>query len=139
VSQNAAKYGTTSTSKEFWAVWKEEAAEGLGQELYALVNTPLTGEQKQKMFAGRKPWQREKLEEIWVAGERQVSAQDRALYRLLRPERRLELIFGYIIFDAGDKKVARYQQYFAVKATLARVKQVRQSCRRVAESICSSW
>jgi type I restriction enzyme, R subunit len=123
-SQNAAKYGTTSTPKEFWAVWKEEAAEELEQELYALVNKPLTGEQKQKMFAGRKPWQREKLEEIWVAGERQVSAQDRALYSLLRPERLLELIFGYIIFDAGDKKVARYQQYFAVKATLARVKQV---------------
>jgi type I restriction enzyme, R subunit len=64
VSQNAAKYGTTGTPKEFWAVWQEEAAEELEQELYALVNTPLTGEQKQKMFAGRKPWQREKLEEI---------------------------------------------------------------------------
>lgn len=125
VSQNAAKYGTTSTPKEFWAVWKEEAAEELEQELYALVNKPLMDEQKREMFAGRKSWQREKLEEIWVAGERQVSAQDRALYSLLRPERLLELIFGYIIFDAGDKKVARYQQYFAVKATLARVKQVR--------------
>jgi type I restriction enzyme, R subunit len=111
VSQNAAKYGTTSTSKEFWAVWKEEATEGLEQELYALVNTPITGKHKQKMFAGCKPWQREKPEEIWVPGERQVSAQDRALYSLLRP------IFGYIVFDAGDKKVARYQQYFAVKAT----------------------
>lgn len=59
-------------------MWKEETVEELEQELYALVNKPLTGEQKQKMFAGRKPWQHKKLEEIWVAGERQVSAQDRS-------------------------------------------------------------
>jgi type I site-specific restriction-modification system R (restriction) subunit len=44
---------------------------------------------------------------------------------LLLPDRLLELIYGYIIFDNGTKKIARYQQYFAVKATLDRVKQIR--------------
>lgn len=47
VSQNAAQYGTTATDKEFWAVWKEEAAAELDQQLHTLVNTPLSPTQQQ--------------------------------------------------------------------------------------------
>src|SRR5690606_21243800 len=36
--------------------------------------------------------------------------------------RLLELVQRVILFDAGEKKVARYQQYFAVKGTLERVR-----------------
>jgi type I restriction enzyme R subunit len=39
----------------------------------------------------------------------------------LRPERLLELIYQFIVYDAGIKKIARHQQYFAVKETIARV------------------
>ncbi len=52
----------------------------------------------------------------------EVNEQDQLLYRLCRPERLLELVQRYILFDNGEKKVARYQQYFAVKGTLERVK-----------------
>jgi type I restriction enzyme R subunit len=38
-----------------------------------------------------------------------------------RPERLLELAYRFIVFDAGEKKIARYQQYFAVNRTLSRV------------------
>ncbi|WP_414528818.1 type I restriction endonuclease subunit R [Nodularia chucula] len=125
VCQNAAKYATTATNKEFWAVWQEEAAAELDQQLYPLVNTPLSPTQQEKLLLWREPWQQQKIQEIWDAGERQVSAQDRTLFSLLTPQRLLELIFGYIIFDAGTKKIARYQQYFAVKATVEQVKKVR--------------
>ena len=53
------------------------------------------------------------------------SPQDRALHSLCRPERLLELINRYIVFDNTVKKICRYQQYFSVKRTLARVTQVR--------------
>jgi len=125
VSQNAAQYGTTATDKEFWAVWKEEDATRADTELATLINTPLTSTQTASILSWREPWQQAKMTEIWAAGSRRVSTQDRALYSLLTPARLLELIYGYIIFDAGTKKIARYQQYFAVKATLDRVKQVR--------------
>lgn len=49
------------------------------------------------------------------------SEQDRILYALCRPERLLELVQQFIIFDKGVKKIARYQQYFAIKATLERI------------------
>ena len=35
------------------------------------------------------------------------------------------MLFRSILFDGGTKKIARYQQYFAVKATIDRIKQVR--------------
>ena len=54
-------------------------------------------------------------------GGRLVTPQDCALYALLRPERLLELTYRFIVYDAGVKKIARYQQYFAVNATLDRV------------------
>lgn len=33
----------------------------------------------------------------------------------------LDLVFNFIVYDAGIKKIARYQQYFAIKATIKRV------------------
>ena len=63
------------------------------------------------------------MESAWQAGERLPSPQDKAIHSLLRPERLLELIYQYIVFDNKEKKICRYQQYFAVGATLARVTQ----------------
>ena len=56
-------------------------------------------------------------------GERLPTEQDRLIYALLRPQRLLELAYQYIVFDDGKKKIARYQQYFAIRATMARVAQ----------------
>ena len=50
--------------------------------------------------------------------EREVE-QDRALYALCRPKRLMELARRYIVFDSGEKKIARYQQYFAIRDILA--------------------
>jgi type I restriction enzyme, R subunit len=126
IAQNSAQYGTTATDKEFWAVWKEEATpETFEAELYALINVPLAQVQSQKLLSWREVWVQSKIKELWAAGIREVSAQDRMLYSLLNPARLLDLIYGYILFDSGTKKIARYQQYFAVKATIDRVQQVR--------------
>jgi type I restriction enzyme R subunit len=43
------------------------------------------------------------------------------VYALLRPPRLLQLAYQFIVFDNGIKKIARYQQYFAIKATINRV------------------
>jgi type I restriction enzyme, R subunit len=126
IAQNSAQYATTATEKEFWAVWKEEATpETFEAALYALINVPLSQVQSQQLLSWRKPWEQSKIRELWAAGIRAVSAQDRLLYSLLQPERLLDIIHGYILFDAGKKKIARYQQYFAVRATIDRVQQVR--------------
>lgn len=47
---------------------------------------------------------------------------DRGLSALCSKERFLEIIHDFIVFDRGEKKIARHNQYFAVKATQEKFK-----------------
>ncbi|WP_347990168.1 HsdR family type I site-specific deoxyribonuclease [Methylomonas sp. AM2-LC] len=121
VCQNKALYGTTGTPAKFWALWKEDDKGTQEECLHNLVNTPASTEFKAKLFAERTEQQQDYMEKLWQSGERLPSPQDKAIHSLLRPERLLELIYQFIVFDNKEKKIGRYQQYFAVKATLDRV------------------
>ncbi len=46
---------------------------------------------------------------------------DRALIQLCDPDRFLELMHDFVVFDLGVRKTARHNQYFGVKAAQARV------------------
>ncbi|HPD88790.1 MAG TPA: HsdR family type I site-specific deoxyribonuclease [Oscillospiraceae bacterium] len=50
-----------------------------------------------------------------------IKEQDRALISLLHPERLLDIIRNFIIYDNNVKKIARYKQYFAVKKCMNRI------------------
>ena len=50
-----------------------------------------------------------------------IREQDRALVSLLHPERLLDLIRNFIIYDNNVKKICRYKQYFAVKKCMNRI------------------
>lgn len=125
LAQNQAKYGTTGTPEEFWAVWKEEDHESQEKDLVEIINKPLPSSIKDKIFSEKEPHVKPIMEGLWNAGHRLPSEQDRAIHSLLRPERLLELIYQFIVFDNKEKKVTRYQQYFAIKETLKRVTKVR--------------
>lgn len=45
------------------------------------------------------------------------------LYQLCRPERLLELLHDFIIFDKGIKKLCRPNQYFGIKAAQQRIRE----------------
>lgn len=92
-NKNETKYATCGTPDKFWSTWNEQYVE------------------KQK-----------ELLDKTVIG-RQITKQDRDIISLFEKERFLELIKDFIIFEAGKKKICRYQQYFAVKAMLERIKQ----------------
>lgn len=120
VSPNGVKYGTTATAAKFWTVWKERGEiEGV---VGRLANTPVPKEQKKKLFSGVFADCREYFEQIEKAEPREVRQQDRALYCLCRKDRLLDLTRQFVVYDAGEKKIARYQQYFAVKNAIDRVK-----------------
>jgi len=130
VSQNKALYGTTGTPAKFWARWKEEDQDAQDKILQSLVNATPDEAFKKKLFAERTAEHRAYMEGLWQSGNRLPSPQDRAIHSLLRPARLMELIYQFIVFDNKEKKIARYQQYFAVKATLKRVTQHRGDSRR---------
>jgi type I restriction enzyme R subunit len=121
ICQNLGKYGTAGTPKKFWAAWREENAPDLDTTLAKLVNTPLKAEQQKRLFESRPAATAARMRQLAAAGHRLPSPQDRILYCLLRPERLLELTYRYTLFDKAVKKVARYQQYFAIRETMARV------------------
>src|SRR5690606_9427108 len=54
---------------------------------------------------------------------RLTTQQDQSLVALCDPQRLMELVYKFIVFDGPDKKIARYQQFFAVKEALQRIKQ----------------
>ncbi len=118
VSKNEARYGTTGTALKFWSVWKEDVDAALGP----LVNTPLSPSQKDRLFADRFAYVRTYFDQL-ERQPREITPQDRTLFSLCRPERLLDLTFNFILFDAGEKKVARYQQFFCIKKILQRIRQ----------------
>jgi type I restriction enzyme R subunit len=120
LSSNAVEYGTTATPAKFWSVWKEQAS--VEQEVEHVVNTPLSAEKRNILFSGVFAQCRQYFDQLESQGNRQITEQDQALYCLCRPERLMELMYRFLVYDAGEKKIARYQQYFAVKNTLERVK-----------------
>ncbi|ALJ05194.1 restriction endonuclease subunit R [Pseudalgibacter alginicilyticus] len=128
IAANDGSYATTGTSKEFWSKWKEQFANKETESKYwdglqALKNKPLKESVKDQLFTERTfgfnyaRWYFDSLEEE----NRPLTKQDELLYSLCRPERLIDIIRNFTVYDEGIKKVARYQQYFAVKDTLKRV------------------
>ena len=121
LSPNKVKFGTTGTPAKFWSIWKER--QDIEPKLSGLINIALDNEQKDRLFVDPFHYTRTYFEQL-QAEQRQVTEQDKVLYSLCRPERLLELTYRYIVYDAGEKKIARYQQYSAVENTIERIKQI---------------
>ena len=50
--------------------------------------------------------------------------QAHTIHSLCRPDRLLDFVRRFTVFDAGVRKIARHQQYFAVRRAMERVKHV---------------
>lgn len=92
-NKNDTKYATIYTPKKFWSSWKEENEQWL---LPLLANHIIN---------------------------RLPTRQDRDIISLFHPERLLELSRFFMLFDKDEKKIARYQQYFAIKEIIATIRQ----------------
>jgi len=116
LARDKAEYGTTGTPRKFWTVWRED---GLDEDISKLISRPL--EEDSPLLAV--PFEKEAKAFLQLHNEgRQIYEQDRAIFALCRPERLLQLIYQNIVFDNGIKKIARYQQFFAVRDILKRIR-----------------
>lgn len=126
VATSSASYATTATPAKFWAKWREQFLDRNEENNYLsnihqLVNTPLSDKQKNALFSSRYRYVRKHFEEM-ESESVEPTEQDRYLYSLCRPERLLDLIYNFTVYDDGIKKVARYQQYFAIKKVMERIR-----------------
>ena len=129
VNKNEAKYATVGTSKEFWSVWDE--LEDAERDVNTCINKALSNDDKDALFSGEFASAQSHFDALEHSGDRLVTEQDRCLYSLCRPERLLKIIFGFIVFESGHKKIARYQQFFLVRAAIKRIKQKDSEGRRM--------
>ncbi|XOV82904.1 MAG: type I restriction endonuclease subunit R [bacterium] len=116
ISGTDARFGTTRTPKKFWANWRDEEFDEA--HFHEVKNRPIDDAFKDVLFAGRPAKVRKFFESLW-AGERLPCEQDRMIVSLLSPERLLEFVRFFILFDQKIGKVAaRYQQVFGIKALI---------------------
>ena len=116
------RYGTTGTPNKFYASWKEKEIkdEEFKAKVKKLISTPIEKETYQQLLSdlnGATAGHRQKTERL-------ATDQDFGVVSLLEPARLLDLTKNYIIYDAGVKKIMRYQQYYAVHKILQRVEQL---------------
>lgn len=123
ISQTEGRYGTTHTAAKFWAKWREEEFDD--SHMLALKNAALTPAVRAALFEGKPAALADYFDALWRA-PMQATEQDRLLVSLLTPERLLAFLRGYVLFDRKvGKIVARYQQFFGIRALLTRISQLR--------------
>lgn len=131
-SLTEAKYATANTKEEFWAVWKEKDDNYINS-LYDIVNAPLKGEDLYKLFSNpdlRNQFDKMAYEEKY-AMEINATKQDILLYGIASKERLLAFIKDFVLFEGGViKKVARFQQFFAINKIIDRIKPIRNGKRK---------
>ena len=110
------KYGTMLTPREFYSVWKEKyPSDTYETDVLRSINTSVPDDVMKQIST-------DLLCGNYVQGEKLTpTAQDYGIYSLLNPTRLLDLVRNFTIYDNSVKKLPRYQQYFAIKKTLARI------------------
>jgi type I restriction enzyme R subunit len=126
ISPNEASFATNGTPEKFWSIWHEkfnnkEEEEQYRHHLLEIKNRPLSTDQKNKLFAERFKYVRTYFDAL--ESEKILPViQDEYLFGLCNPKRLLDLTFNYILFDNGEKKIARNQQYFVIKKAMNRIR-----------------
>lgn len=115
------RYGTTGTPTEFYASWREKGTtqEELDEKARELITKSINSDIYTQLCAdlnGATVGHQQRL-------ERKPTEQDRVVLSLLNKTRLLDLTKNYIIYDGVQKKVMRYQQYFAINKALERIEE----------------
>jgi len=99
-NKNETMYATCYTPEKFWAVWKEEDEGWLNGWTLKIIKN------------------------------RMPTRQDGNIISLFSPERLLELTRYFVLFDNAVKKIARFQQFFAVREIIKTINQTDQNGNR---------
>jgi len=121
MNRNEARYATVGTPRKFWQTWRDE--EDTDEAIAPFANRVLAAAEKDAIFSGEFVDARAYFDAMAAEGDRAVTAQDRTVHALCRPERLLDLIRRFTVFDGGVRKVARHQQFFGIRRAVETVKQ----------------
>jgi type I restriction enzyme R subunit len=134
IATQEAAYATNATPEKFWAKWQEKFVESeklkeYNAKLQELKNKPLINSIKDQIFSDRFKYVRHYFDAL-EQEEIIPTEQDNYLFGLCRPERLMDIVFNFVLFDNGEKKVARYQQFFAIKKSMQRIRNIENGRRK---------
>ena len=75
-------------------------------------------------------WREKDVELSSVVKGRTASPLDKTVYALFEKHRVVELLHSFVIFDGKVKKIARYQQYFAIESIMEKIAKLDNTGRR---------
>lgn len=121
-------YGATGTPAKFYANWRERdmSNDVLQAQIAAVIAKPIDTKLYAQILKDLNGYTQSRTQLL----ERHISEQDIGTYAMLRPERLLDIAKNYVFYDGPIKKVARYQQYFAIHKMLQRVEERQNGKRR---------
>ena len=128
LADSDAVYGSNDTQPEFYAKWREQFLDQSEEQNYkgkldAIKNKPLTVSQKDQLFSEKYKYTRPYFDNQ-EKEHLQFTIQDEYLYNLCRPKRLLDLAHNFILFEDAKKKITHYQQFFAIKKAMDRIRQI---------------
>ena len=134
IATQEAAFATNATPEKFWAKWQEkfisdEEARNYKINLQELKNKPIPGFVKEQLFTDRFRYVRQYFDAL-EQEKILPTVQDTYLFSLCRPERLMDIVFNFVLFDNGEKKVARYQQFFAIKKSMQRLRNIEHGKRK---------
>lgn len=121
MKRSEARYASVGSSRQYWQTWRDD--EDRDEDILQVANRPLTDSEKKAVFSGDFAPARPFFDALAKEGARAVTEQDRLIYALCRPDRLLDITRRFTVFDNGQRKIARHQQYFGILAAINRVKQ----------------
>lgn len=122
-------YGTYKTDKLHYSKWKEnddskEYKTNLDNSIHKKIDEVLFN----KIIADIKI--KDYDYNTYLNENFMATSQDIGIFGMLQKERLLDITKFFILFDGGIKKVARYNQYFAVKKTIKRINEFDENGKR---------
>ncbi|MFC1612951.1 type I restriction endonuclease subunit R [Patescibacteria group bacterium] len=118
------RYGATGTPNKFYSKWREKEIDkkDFDKKIQDLIKTKIDEKnysQICKDLNGATKNHKQLLKRL-------TTDQDRGVVSLLEPARLLNLTKNFILYDAGVKKISRYQQFFAINKMLKTVEEEKQ-------------
>lgn len=121
------KYGTMLTPASFYSEWKvrgeNDFVAQVKNEVLETQNKSISSKDLQAIVQdlSRTAYQQKDIP---------FNSQNLGIFCLLKPEHLLDIVKNFIVYDNNVKKIARYQQYYAIKRILEKVKSLENNKRQ---------
>jgi len=113
------RYGTTGTPNKFYANWREKGVDkkGLKNKTKKIISKEINKRIYQQILIDLNGATFGHTQQI----NRIPTEQDLSVMTMFDKSRLLDLTKNHILYDAGIKKIMRYQQYFAIQKIVKRI------------------